>query len=85
MDESQIIEVWDVFKEYVPDKNKETAANHYVDFLLGKDVELSVLEGLLGYDRYLDDAIELVLEDNEVDSDGGSDDDWDMTDDDEDY
>jgi hypothetical protein len=81
MDESQIIEVWDVFKEYVPDKNKETAANHYIDFLLGKDVEVSVLEGLLGYDRYLDDAIELVLGDDEADAD---EDDWGNDEDDED-
>lgn len=85
MDESQIIEIWDVFKEYVPDKNKETAANHYVDFLLGKDVELSVLEGLLGYDRYLDDAIELVLGDADIDSDEDDEDDWNYTEDDEDY
>ena len=84
MDESQIIDVWDVFKEYVPDKNKETAANHYVDFLLGKDVELSVLEGLLGYDRYLDDAIELVLG-NKGDEDDDDGDDWNYTEDDEDY
>ena len=80
MDESQIIEVWDVFKEYVPDKNKETAANHYVDFLVGKDVEVSILEGLLGYDRYLDDAIELVLGNDEAEAD---EDDWGYGEDDE--
>jgi hypothetical protein len=69
MDEDLIIEVWDIFREYVSDKNKETAANHYVDFLVGKDVELSVLEGLMGYDPHLDNAIELVVNDNKDDED----------------
>jgi len=74
MEEDLIIEVWDIFREYVSDKNKETAANHYVDFLIGKDVELSVLEGLMGYDTHLDGAIELVVdelkeEDSDIDED----------------
>ena len=69
MEEDLIIEVWDVFKEYISDKNKETAANQFVDFLLGKDVELNVLEGLMGYDTHLDDAIKLVLDEQEVDED----------------
>jgi len=67
MEEDLIIEVWDIFREYVSDKNKETAANHYVDFLVGKDVELSVLEGLMGYDPHLDNAIELVVNENAED------------------
>jgi hypothetical protein len=69
MEEDLIIEVWDIFREYVSDKNKETAANHYVDFLIGKDVELSVLEGLMGYDPHLDNAIELVVNENAEDED----------------
>jgi hypothetical protein len=75
MEEDLIIELWDVFKEYIPDKNKDTAANHFVDFLLGKDVSQSVLEGLLSYDPHLDDAINLVIE-NEEESDD-VDDEWD--------
>jgi DUF1680 family protein len=62
MEESLIMEVWDTFREYIPDKNKEMAANQYVDFLLGKDVDTSVLEGLMGYDPYLDDAIKAVID-----------------------
>jgi hypothetical protein len=69
MEEDLIIEVWDIFREYVSDKNKEVAANHYVDFLVGKDVELSVLEGLMGYDPHLDNAIELVVNENADDED----------------
>jgi hypothetical protein len=69
MEEDLIIEVWDVFKEYISDKNKETAANHFVDFLLGKDVDTNVLKGLVGYDPHLDDAIELVTQDDDEASD----------------
>jgi hypothetical protein len=75
MEEDLIIEIWDVFKEYISDKNKDTAANHFVDFLLGKDVEISVLKGLVGYDTHLDDAIELVAGDD-VEEDEFDEDDW---------
>lgn len=73
MEEDLIIEVWDIFKEYISDKNKDTAANHFVDFLVGKDVETSVLEAVMGYDSHLDDAIKLVL-DSELEDDDGLDD-----------
>ncbi len=69
MEEDLIIEIWDVFKEYVSDKNKETAANHFVDFLLGKDVETDVLKSLVGYDAALDEAISLVIDEDEIDAD----------------
>jgi hypothetical protein len=63
MDEALIMEIWDTFKEYIPEKNKDMAANQYVDFLLEKeDVTASVLESLIGYDSYLDEAIRHVVE-----------------------
>jgi hypothetical protein len=61
MDESLIMEIWDTFREYIPDKHKDTAANQYVDYLLGKDVEIGILEGFVGYDPHLDDAIKNVV------------------------
>jgi hypothetical protein len=77
MEEDLIIEVWDTFREYVSDKNKEVAANQYVDFLLGKDVELSVLESLMGYDTYLDNAIQLVVDENKDDEEDIDEEDYD--------
>ena len=62
MEEDLIIGVWDTFKDYVPEKNRETAANHFVDFLIGQDVELSVLEAVMGYDPHLDAAIQIIVE-----------------------
>jgi hypothetical protein len=68
MEEDVIIGIWDTFKEYVPEKNRENAAAQFIDFLLGRDVELSVIENLAGFDPHLDSAIELV-----VDEEGGYD------------
>ena len=65
MDEQLIIEIWDLFKEYIPGKNMETAANHFVDFLVDKDVDTSVLEGLQGLDNHLDEAIKALLREEE--------------------
>ena len=86
MEESLIIEVWDTFKDYIPEKNRDTAANHFVDFLLGKDVDTSTLEGVMGYDPHLDNAIELVLDDeNQGDDKDDYDEDGYDYEDDEDY
>lgn len=62
MDESLIMEIWDTFREYISDKNKETAAHQYVDYLLGKDIDVEALEALQGYDPHLDVAIKSVLD-----------------------
>ena len=62
MEEDLIIGLWDTFKDYIPEKNRETAANQFVDFLIGQDVELSVLESVTGYDPHLDTAIQLVID-----------------------
>jgi len=85
MEEDLIIEIWDTFKEYVLEKNRENAAAHFIDFLIGRDVEMSVIESLLGFDTHLDNAIEVILEETN-DIDGGDEDgDWDRYEDDEDH
>ena len=63
MEEGLIMEIWDTFKEYISEKNKGMAATHFVDFLLGNEIDINTLEGYLGYDPYLDDAIKVVIED----------------------
>ena len=73
MEEDLLIGVWDTFKDYVPEKNRETAATHFVDFLIGQDVELSVLESVMGFDPHLDSAIQLIVDEfndeNQIDED----------------
>jgi hypothetical protein len=77
MDDGLIAEIWDTFKEYIPEKSRETAANHFVDFLVANDVELTTLESLMGYDNHLDQAIELVLNEFKEDDDDDTEDNWD--------
>lgn len=84
IDDSFIVEIWDIFKEYVPEKNRETAATQFVEFLQVSGIKDSVLESVLGYDQYLDSAIELVI--NEEDFDEEEEDPYnDDVDEDEDY
>ena len=65
MDEGLIIEVWEIFRDRVPEKTRAAAAEQFIDFLVDKDTDTDVLEGLKGYDPHLDDAIDLVLGDEE--------------------
>lgn len=82
MEEDLIIELWDTFKDYIPEKNRNDAASHFVDFLVAHDVASSTLEDLMGYDPALDRAIDLVLEETEEEEE---DEDEDYGYDDEDY
>ena len=69
MDEQLIMTVWDLFREYIPEKNREMAANQYVDFLLGNDISVDTLNTFTGYDPHLDEAIKSVTEDESGDED----------------
>jgi DUF1680 family protein len=82
MEEALIVEVWDTFREYIPDKNKELAAHQYVDYLIGKDIEVAALEALMGYDPHLDIAIKAVVDEE---SEWSDEEESDYIDDDEDY
>jgi hypothetical protein len=79
MEETLIMEMWDLFREYIPEKNREMAANQYVDFLLGKDISVEDLSAYTGYDPHLDDAIKAVTDEEESFED--EDDDWDFNED----
>lgn len=65
MEEQLIFEIWDTFREHIPEKGRAIAAEQFVDFLVNKDVDVDAFEGLLGYDSYLDTAIQLVLEEHQ--------------------
>lgn len=83
MDEHLIMTVWDMFREYIPEKNREMAANQYVDFLLGNDIDVDTLQAYTGYDNHLDAAIKAATdEESEDDEDEYNEDGYDE---DEDY
>ena len=67
MDENLIMVVWDMFREYIPEKNRDMAANQYVDFLLGHDIDVETLNAYTGYDNHLDDAIKTASADESED------------------
>jgi hypothetical protein len=69
MDESLIMTIWDMFREYIPEKNREMAATQYVDFLLGNDVSVEDLRSYTGYDSHLDSAIAVVTDEDLEDED----------------
>jgi hypothetical protein len=76
MEEQLIIEIWDLFKEYIPAKNMDTAANHFVDFLVDNDVSTETLEGLQGLDNHLDEAIKALLREEAGYDDEGEDEEY---------
>lgn len=85
MEEELIIEIWETFKDHIPEKGRAVAADQFVDWLVDKDTDTETLEGLKGYDPHLDDALESLLNEEE-ESDEEDEDDYDeWGDEEEDY
>ena len=79
MNETQIADIWLLFKEYVDKKTLDTVAERYVDLLADHGISDKVLEGASGYDESLDAAIEYYLDETDVDSDDDfEEDNWDF-------
>jgi len=68
MDESQIADVWMMFKEYLDKKNLEMAAERYVDLMADYGVGDDMFKDVLGTDKYLDAAINYYLDIDTYDS-----------------
>lgn len=62
MNESLIMEIWDLFLEFIPEKSRDTVADRYIDFLVENDVTDATLESLIGNDDHLDSAIDSALQ-----------------------
>lgn len=75
MEESQIADIWMMFKEYLDKKNVEIAAERFVDLMADYGVDDETFTNLLGTDRDLDAAISYYLD---IDSETYEDDEpWD--------
>jgi hypothetical protein len=72
MDESQIVDTWTLFKEYIDKKNIEIAAERFVDMLADYGVDDHTLTQVLGSDSHLDAAINYFLD---IDEENYADDD----------
>ena len=70
MDGSQIIEFWQVFKEYIDKNHIETVAERYVDLCADFGTDDEAFRDALGSDNELDKAIGYYLEEDvELDED----------------
>ena len=74
MDETQVVEIWTVFKEYLDKKQVHAAAERYVDLLCDMGTKEEVFNEAMGSDSELDDAICYYLdldklEDEDADED----------------
>ena len=73
MDEDQIVDVWNLFKNYLDKKQIDIVAEKFIDMLADYGVDDLTLKECLGTDKILDGAIQYYLED---DSDVDYDDDY---------
>ena len=62
MNESQIVDTWTLFKEYVDKKNQDIAAERFVDLLADYGVDDHTFTQVLGSDSVLDGAINYFLD-----------------------
>lgn len=69
MSEEEVIDVWNLFKEYIDKKQLELAAEHYVDLMVDYGVSDEELVSVLGHDTVLDSAINYYLDDDNEDDD----------------
>jgi hypothetical protein len=74
MDEDQIADIWNLFKNYLDKKQSELVAEKFVDLLVDYGVDDLTLKSSLGNDKLLDAAIQYYLED---DSDDDYEEEWD--------
>lgn len=62
MKETQIVEIWTLFKEYLDKKALEMVAEKYVDLLADYGIDDFILKEAIGADSDLDNAIGYYLE-----------------------
>jgi hypothetical protein len=75
MNDEQIVDVWNLFKNYLDKKHIETAAERFVDLLADYGVDDITFKECLGSENNLDQAISYYLDDD-VDEDNYNDE-WD--------
>lgn len=82
MNETQIGDIWLLFKEYADKKVLDVLAERYVDLLADHGVSDKVMAAASGIDEDLDNAIDFYLDTGEED-DEDAEDNWDYDTDDE--
>ena len=68
MEEEQIIDIWNMFKEYLDKKHVEMAAERFVDLVADYGTGDDTFTNCLGNDYALDHAINYYLDIDETDN-----------------
>jgi len=66
-DIESVREIWNVLKEYISVKEKQEAADHLIPLLVDMDFPDSEFQSLVRSDRYLEEAAQEYLEDEDED------------------
>jgi hypothetical protein len=69
MNESFVVEMWDLVREYSDKRQLTVIADRYVSLLSDSGISDNVLEESIGHDDHLDDAIRELLDIDEDDFD----------------
>ena len=72
MDDDLFADFWNIVKEYVPAKDRQSAADHVVSVLVDEGADDKVLFALRGCDKQMENAVNEQLgesDDQEVDED----------------
>ena len=79
-----LADLWSTIVDYVPENKRKDLAYNYVNLLTDFDVPASTIEGMMGIDSHLDNAIEYAMdqsEDSEYEDTGDYDENDDVWDD----
>lgn len=68
MKEDLIADIWTLMVDHIPEKYRKDVASDFINTLMDYGVKESVLEALQGVDPYLDDAIEYVIDGEDIES-----------------
>ena len=66
MKEDLIADLWSVVVEHIPEKQRANVATDFVNTLMDYGIKETTLDSLQGVDPYLDDAIEYVIDGEEI-------------------
>lgn len=75
-----LADLWSTIVDYVPENKRKDLAYNYINILTDFDVQVGTIEGMMGIDSHLDNAIEYAI-DNESDEADDTADDFDENDD----
>lgn len=57
---ANLLEIWDLFSDFVPNSKKTDIAIKFVKILIDQDIEFDEIYELRGEDEYIDDAIDIL-------------------------